>query len=398
MFGILALLLLVVSIPAGVFLVKQQQELRTRAYEAADCNEGDRGGLKEETQDCNINTNQLVQVFVCNNEERLPGSPTGETCPQAPAPPAAETPAAIGSDADGPGGCCTQGAADNSAEGCRQGNGLNEVCDVSNGACESGLSCRSIAGCTQDSDCGPGNQCKNGKCEAVPPPQGQYTSCASWEYSDDPTNEADPNCETAPQNGFSCRKPDGRAVCCYKDGNCYEGQQGGPSDQLNCENLGNGTIKLNVTAEILEYHCTGQTSSVGSCSEGRTVLGQKGPGTYTVTDSCGGNQIDAVGYCGSYAFRGACGVTPPGGGPAIVLQCTAVKFYDTNWNLIPNPTAQLRPGQSVNLAVAGANINSAKFKINGQERTATQKNASGELYTTVQVPSGQFTVEAQVFR
>ncbi|MBI2007486.1 MAG: hypothetical protein HYS83_02200 [Candidatus Blackburnbacteria bacterium] len=389
MFGMVTLLLLVVSIPVGVFLVKQQQELRSQAYEAADCDEGDRGGLKEETQDCDVNTNQLVQVFVCNNTERLPGTPTGQACPQAPAPPAVEAPSSIESDADGPGGCCSQDAATNSAQGCRQGNGFNEICDVSNGACASGFSCRSIAGCTQDSDCGPGNECKNSQCQAIPPPSGQYTSCASWGFSDDPSNTADPTCETDPtKNGFSCRRSDGVAVCAYRNGAWYEGQQG------NCENLGNGTVKTNTSATIDEYHCPEQTSSVGSCSQGKTTRGLQGPGTYTVGgNNCGGHQIDAQGLCGSYVFRGTCVSQQP------VLQCTAVKFYDANWNLIANPQAQLRAGQRVNIAVAGSNIGSATFKINGRETAATQRNmSSGELYANVEVPSGQFTVEAQVYR
>lgn len=391
MFGIMALLFLVVSIPVGVFLVKQSQELRSRAYEAADCDQNDRGGLKETAQDCDVNTNQLVQVFVCNNNERLAGSPTGQECPQAPAPPQEPAPTLVPSDQDGPGGCCTPGAADNSAQGCRKGNGFNEVCDISNGACQSGLSCRSIAGCSQNSDCGPGNECKNGKCEALPPPQGQYTSCASWGYSDDPTNTADPNCEKAPQNGFSCSKPDGRAVCCYKDGNCYEGQQG------SCKNLGNGTVELGATTELLEFHCLGQTSSIGSCSEGRTSLGRKGPGTYTVTGSCGGNQIDAAGYCGSYVFRGACAPPPQ----PVVFQCTAVKFYDTNWNLISNPQT-IAAGQIVRMAVVGsAGIKSAEFKINGGAwERAIGKNANNELYiekTITAGSDGRFSVEARVY-
>lgn len=396
MFGIAAILFLLVSIPVGVYLVRQTQDLRGRAFEAADCDEGDRGGLKDTKPECDVNTNQLVEVFICNNDEHLPGSPTGQACPQAPEPPTGQPPAAIGSDADGSGGCCTPGAADNSAEGCRKGNGFNEVCDVSNGACQSGFSCRSIAGCTQDSNCGPGNECKDGKCEAIPPPPQQYTSCASWGYSDDSTNEADPNCEKSPQNGFSCRKPDSRAVCCYKDGNCYEGQQGGPSGQLNCENLSNGTIKLNITTEVLEFHCTGQTSSIGSCSEGRTSLGQKGSGTYTVTGNCGGNQIDAVGYCGSYVFRGICGKEEP----PLVLQCTAVEFYDTSWNLLSNPQIQLRPGQAVTISVVGSNIKRAEFKINDrawQAANCTTPSPFNKPCFQINVPTGQFKVEARVY-
>lgn len=395
MFGIAAILLLIISIPVGVYLVRQTQELRGRAFEAADCDAGDRGGLKETKLECDANINKLVEVFICNNDEHLPGSPTGQECPQAPAPPSEPGPSLIPSANDGVGGCCTLGVGTGTSEGCT----ANEVCDISNGACQSGFSCRSIAGCTQDSNCGPGNECKDGKCEAVPPPPQQYTSCASWAYSDDSTNEADPNCEKAPQNGFSCRKPDGRAVCCYKDGNCFEGQQGGPSGQLNCENLGNGTIKLNVTTEVLEYHCMGQTSSTGSCSEGRTSLGQKGPGTYTVTGSCGGNQIDAVGYCGSYAFRGAC---QQGGPSGPILQCTAVKFYDTNWNLISNPQTQIRAGQTVRVAVVGsAQTRSAEFRVNGGAwESAVGRNASSELYMEKIVSAGdggQFSVEARVY-
>lgn len=400
LFGIAALLLLVVSIPVGVFLVRQTQELRTGAYEAADCDAQERGGLKDIAEDCDVNINELVQVFVCNNEERLPGSPTGRQCEEGTVPPpeGPTAPSLIPSEQDGSGGCCNPGATDNSPEGCRVGSGFREVCDVSNGACASGSSCRSIAGCTKDSDCGPGNECKNSKCEAIPPPSDQYTSCSSWGYSDDSTNTADPNCEKAPQNGFSCNKPDGRAVCCYKDGNCYEGQQG------SCTSLGNGTIQLDATATVIEFHCPNQTSSTGSCSEGRIALGTKGPGTYTVGgDTCGGHQIDAIGYCGNYVYRGTCG----GGGrvtPSLeTAQCLNVKIYDTSWNLLANPATQVRAGQTIRLAVAGqtnepGGLTAARFRINGGNWAQTnQKNASGEFYINYTALAGALRVEAQVF-
>lgn len=395
LFGIAALLLLVVSIPVGVFLVRQTQELRTKAFEASDCDTGDRGGLKETAEDCDVNINELVQVFVCNNEERLPGSPTGRQCEEGTVPPpeGPTAPSLIPSERDGPGGCCNPGAADNSLQGCRVGSGFREVCDVLNGACQNGYSCRSITGCTQDSDCGPGNECKDSKCEAVPPPSDQYTSCSSWGYSDDSTNTADPNCEKAPQNGFSCNKPDGRAVCCYKDGNCYEGQQG------SCTNLGNGTIELNATATVIEFQCPNQTSSTGSCSEGRITLGTKGPGTYTVGgNTCGGHQIDAIGYCGSYVFRGSCpSLTPP------TAQCLNVKIYDTNWNFLASPATQVKAGQTIRIAVAGqtsepGGLTAARFRINGGNWAQTnQKNASGEFYIDYTASAGALRVEAQVY-
>lgn len=69
----------------------------------------------------------------------------------------------VGPAADGPGGCCTPGAAEDSAEGCRS----NEVCDIDNGSCASNKSCRSKpgSGCGIDSDCGPGNRCDGGTCK-----------------------------------------------------------------------------------------------------------------------------------------------------------------------------------------------------------------------------------------
>lgn len=101
----------------------------------------------------------------CRTECAVGGGP-----PPPPPPPPGEK--KIGSGEDGPGGCCDQGVANNSANGCRVGGGFNEVCDISNGACQSGLSCRSLAGCAKDTDCGPGNKCVNNKCEAGggPPP------------------------------------------------------------------------------------------------------------------------------------------------------------------------------------------------------------------------------------
>lgn len=418
---IIGLVLLLVSIPAGVTLVQQRQETRSLAATKEDCNA--HGGFREEQTDCDIKTGKKVKVFVCNNNyphTRLPGSPTGESCDAGTVGPATQAtseppaPGKIDPAADGPGGCCAPGLSPEQG-GCRAW----EACDILNGACAGnpGRSCRVLPGegCSQPTECGPGNQCVNGKCQAQAPPPDRFTGCGSWDYSDDPTNTADPTCETDPnKNGFSCRKPDGRAVCCYRDGNCQEGIQPGPSGQPNCEPLGNGTVRLNtaVSGKLLEYSCPNQTSSTGACSENEKNRGTvTGPGTFSVENrGCGGHQIDIVGYCGSYSFEGSCAPEPAPapapqavGEPSYTSQCLDIKFYDTSWNRITDPDTQIKSGDKVRFAVLGTTsepggLTGARFRVNGGDwQQTTTKNPSNEYYVEKTVSAGGLRVEAQVF-
>lgn len=421
LFKLFMLALLLLAIPVGVTLVSQSQEIRELAAiiqpPSDNCGSNRYLGVVRRGV-CDGNNGLIVDIHKKCEGGKVVEYPeaTGATCPKtggAPPPPPPPPPSnqpsqtqqssGIGSAADGPGGCCNQGAGNNSAEGCRVGGGFNEVCNISNGACASGFSCRSLAGCAQDTDCGPGNKCVNGKCEqqASGGTGKTYDSCASWGYSNDPTNTADPNCGS--NGGFSCKNPDGRAVCCYRDGNCFEGQQG------NCKNLGGGTIEIAKSAEIIEFSCSGQTSNQGSCSENKRSLGTKGPGRYSTSGSCGGVQIDAIGLCGSYDFRGSCNVAPPpvpkqADAPPLFCKCLNLKIYDAAWNRITNPEGQIQAGQTIRIAVAGETnepqgLTKARIRIGGSWKETVQKSPGGEHYIEYTIPEegGTFSLAGQVF-
>lgn len=88
--------------------------------------------------------------------------------------------------------------------------------------------------------------------------------------------------------------------------------------------------------------------------------------------------------------------SPSSGG--LNLQCVAVKFYDSNGSLITNPSSQIKSGQTIRIAVQGSsNAQRAEIRINdGAWEVASLKNAAGEFYINKQVSAGQFKVEGKV--
>lgn len=84
-----------------------------------------------------------------------------------------------------------------------------------------------------------------------------------------------------------------------------------------------------------------------------------------------------------------------------VLQCTDIKIYDLNWNLLS--VNDIEVGQTVRLAV-GANFPAqavkARFSMNGGTtwQETTDKNPSGEYFMEMSIPDeSAIAIEAQVF-
>lgn len=92
--------------------------------------------------------------------------------------------------------------------------------------------------------------------------------------------------------------------------------------------------------------------------------------------------------------------------PAPIAQCSAIKAYDTNWNLLTiSQLSTLKVGDKVRFTVMGTttsgNFDKARFTINGTqtpEVTGQKPGGAGEFYYEYTVPSGvtSFTVTAQI--
>lgn len=420
---IAAVILLAVAIPAGIFLTGQSQETREKAA-GESCGEYGEVCPNGKVQVCQKAINENGEcVFsgscsgcengaVCGNDHCEPGE-GNNNCP---------------ADCQPSGGTCEGGLnpgdkkydCTGNKAACRgeAGEGIPKVCEFDGNFTTYPSECTNECPVVDKSNCDYREECTiNGKkgtklcsgtkdSENVCKWNAEVSSCGGC--TETPAQicnnngnyeggllpgkaNPDPNC--AAQGGSYCNDGGNFNVCCYSDGKCYQGQIGA------CKNLGNGAIELKATAEILEFNCPGQTSSTGSCSENGTSKGIKGPGTYSVS-GCGGRQIDAVGYCGSYSFGGTCQT----GGPGPTIQCLDVKIYTTAGVRIVDPAGIIRPGDTIRVAVSGnttasGGIIKARFSFNNGAtwQETTSKNSAGEYYLDTTVAAGAFSIEAQVF-
>ncbi len=447
--AVLALLILVLGIPVGVFLVRQTQDIRERAAfeqfppegggptgdSVLACNPGDyQSSCTGGCGGCAADAGEAI-VEQCNSNGQWESA--GSECQTGCAGP-------CGGDGGG-GGCgggqCSQDGSCQNLETYREcgdcpsgysrqvtrGAGGDGSCQYDIGSCDAvDSACGTPAGqcssgqCSQDGSCQnleTYNECGNcpsgfsrsvtrgvdgngsctydvGPCTQRDPACGE--PAGSCQYNRDYTAgllgskpNPDPNC--GGNGGVYCNDTNIN-LCCYADGRCYEGQQGG------CTDNGNGSITINRSAEIIEFHCSGQNSDSGSCSENPSSRGTQPAGTYSV-GGCGGSQVDAVGLCGSYRFESC-----PDGGPPPTAQCLNIKAYDANWRqLSAGELANLKVGDSVRFAVGGqtsqGTFNRARFTVNGTAQPeTTTKNPSEEFYVVYTIPAGitTFTIEAQI--
>lgn len=97
-----------------------------------------------------------------------------------------------------------------------------------------------------------------------------------------------------------------------------------------------------------------------------------------------------------------------GSTPTITAECRNIAFYDsTGGRLTQTELTQLKPGNTVKIAVLGSTnsgqIDKARFKINGtfnpnSSGTTTKDSTSGEFYINYQIPADvrTFNIEAQL--
>lgn len=105
-------------------------------------------------------------------------------------------------------------------------------------------------------------------------------------------------------------------------------------------------------------------------------------------------------------YAGGCNTRPTD--PPVdtpTAQCTGIKAYDAQWNVLTNAQlTQLKTGDVVRFTVLGVSSNNAidraRFAINGTApvETATKKDGTNEFYYEYTIPAGMttFNVEAEV--
>lgn len=277
----------------------------------------------------------------------------------------------IDSAADGAGGCCDSGAADNSARGCRRDNnpgGFRERCDIDNGACASGLSCRSETGCALDTDCGYNKHCENGQCK------------------DGPANK---NCKVAGsiQARFNAQQsltvPSGTKVTAgvYRNGTgvamaaLVNGVK--PVDTFSASVSGPGGFSLNVDPAS----STDFIPKVG--------------GKYTLTGTCGVNLKDAA----VLTVTGGPSPSPsvrPSGSPPGEAKCPAdsnLKVTPSAANVGDDMVFEYKAGQDTNLGGdtwnGGIDSSSCKWDIEGRKFTCKAKSAADNGYWNHRWDSGK---------
>ncbi|HBL51861.1 MAG: hypothetical protein A3D24_03040 [Candidatus Blackburnbacteria bacterium RIFCSPHIGHO2_02_FULL_39_13] len=420
-----AVAFLTVTLFSGLALVGQKQLFQNKAFEASECDA--HGGFAgfDRAADCGrMQPNgEWVNIARCNDGSTITLEPTGEAanCNTEPQCTNSDTGQTYHS------GSRIFNCTGNKAA-CRgeAGEGIPSVCGTDGNWSDGGPECTNECPVADKSDCeypekctttdnkegtkicsGEKDSADNNKCKwdaavsscsacTVNPVQScQYNRNYQAGLLDGKVNP-DSNCGT--NGGVYCNDGGNFNVCCYSDGNCYQGQQ-----RNACENLGNGSIKTNQTAQVNEYYCPDQTSAGSSCSSNIRSLGTKGPGTYSVGQDrgCGGYQIDAVGLCGSYTFKEC--PAPPAGGPSYTSQCLDVRFYSAAGTRITNPASEVKAGDRIKIAVSGSTnepggLSKARFRINsGEWEEVTTKNSQNEYFVERTIAAGAFRVEAQVY-
>jgi len=169
---------------------------------------------------------------------------------------------------------------------------------------------------------------------------------------------------------------------------------------------------------VSKYKCDGINLTQG-CQDNGVVLSWNASAgqSFPVGNlDCGSIQIDAgcknqnntygnVKYLSVQADK-PCNTPPPTQPPSQEnAQCTGIKVYDTNWNLIPqNQLSQLKAGDRVRFTVIGSpadKIDKARFTINGQlgqEVTSKKPGTTAEFYTEYTIPAGAttFSIKGEV--
>jgi len=404
-FTILGLFFIVVSILAGIYLVKQRQEIGKKA---ANCSDSCQAGSFCYNE-CVPGQSGYSRSVSCSSEGQwIVGSPQQDPACVQPLPsqsPSSErcTPPGGKIGNDGPGGCCGTFIS-TSGEDCDSGACRDwEECRISNSACASGTSCGAKeckpngASCSGNWECCSGG-CIGGICQggqSSPSFRSALQVCQEFGGTETSQCIADPNCRA---NGGICCNKGGTNYCCYgdsstrRDGACYAG---GLQTDVTCSG---STITNNTNQSFTVLRFVGDSGHTRCPFHNPAGTKTLAPGA-SLTANC--EQLEVPEKCG-VCDDSTCDQPSPSTTPS-EASCHTLRAYNTSWQqLSSSDLASLRPGNQVYFAVlgSGSGIDKARFRINGGnwQETTNKKIGTEEFYISYTIPKGviNFTVQAEV--
>jgi hypothetical protein len=369
--SIVVVFLLLASIPAAVFLVRQRQEFGKKAYEIQCEPDGYIG-----PGDCDCNTDGCFGVrwhSKCQDSQIVDYNEQDSSCD----------------------GACVGKCGEPTT--CENGAKVGDTWPECHGCDEGIVTCKGGTNYDWTSVRNP-----SPNCGVVCGGEGTRTAlqvCQEYGGTESAYCIADPNCKTA--NGGVCCDKATVNYCCYgdsqtrRDGACY---LGGQQEDVVC---GGNTItnKTNKSFNVSRFIGADSSCPFESPSGEKTLAPYS-----SLTASC--EQLEVPGYCGvcdSSACSGPEQPTPP---PDVSAQCQSIKVYDLSWGLLDaTKLSLLQTGDTIRFAVLGqttsGTFDKARFRINSATwltETTTKKPGTEEFYIEYTLPAGvtSFNVEAEI--
>jgi hypothetical protein len=265
------------------------------------------------------------------------------------------------------------------------------------------ISCVAIGQrCGSTERCCNGGSCTNNVCRIVSTPTPDpVVLCTTGKTCTNVNNSS--NCSSQSGSWQKCDNSGG--TCCVPSATIttsacpYNFSGGGQIIAGSCT----GTCP---SGEWAKSYCKGKNVNTQfGCQDGMVIVKRTTPPSFDAS-FCGVQQIDCSGNY-QIAFQSRKDITGCGtdGGGGDTYACLAVKAYDTNWTAISAAGLKLlKAGDKIRLTVAGTTstgtFNKAKFKINGSETaevTAVKPNTT-EFYYEYTIPANvfTFTVDAKI--
>ena len=389
----LGVLLLVATLPAAVYLVKQRQEIRRQATyptpckvcQLQSCKDSGLAGCSHADDECATNSDcayitpcKVCQLGSCKDSGLAGCSHADDEC-------------AANSDCAAPCKICQDGL-------CKDSGLAN--CSHSADQCTDNITCNAPVSPSPSPGASPSPSASPaadfcGGCGKAP----------GWSSS----NQGPTEC-----NGTQCNAGGWNYCCWDEDHNgtcdiCARGGGPGVDCSGNCISLSG--LTPGSTVKFCSFYSNNDVScpySTGSLNCSNVTVPSNGSITRCISDDkCG--QLEADGYCGVCKDTGCGGPppseppeSPPPSLPPDTALCQFCKIYDEDWNEITN-LSTFTIGQTIYLATQGTTSNpqgitKARIRVNGGDWQETTQKHGNKYYIQYTIPSaGSYTIESMVY-
>jgi len=396
----LGVILLIATLPAAVYLVKQRQEIRKEAGACPPESCTGSGYLCAGECACNWELNKGVRWhYKCVNGQvesyNILDASCNSACPGEPSPqPSPEGQKCPPGNDGQPGETCSNLNKCDIAGGCnpaccatKSDCPSEQYCSIPNGYCRAGKSCAGTTGYHKE--------CRDQLCVNVP--GGGADQCTSHDQCKETPSPTPPSCQPVKEYsgavtpGYDCTKGGSASVtvtACLPEG---------------CP-LNGATVSYSKTIA----RCPGEswTDCEGACGAGATTTSLTIPtgqrcASATIScnppNNCGSCQVDIDGY-GVRRWEDSGCAAPP----EYTAQCEFCRVYDTDWNLITD-LSTLTVNQTIYFATRGSTthpqgITEARIRINSGAWQETTSKHVDEFYISYTIPSADsYTIESMVY-